>query len=132
MKRLSILGSAVMAIFLFKSPSHATVVQEAPISYAKAGTAITVSVSTSAWTLSNTATSYVAQRGTIVVTNPAANSAVIEAICHASAPTEAITVRINEIGPGMNRQMPCGGGLNLYLLSLGSAAQNIGVWEVGQ
>lgn len=130
MKRLSILGGAVMALFLVPSV-HATVVQEAPISYTKAGTAITVSVSTSAWTLSNNSTSYVAQRAGMRVTNPSGNSNKIYAICHASAPTEAITVLINEVAPGSNITMPCGGGLNLYLLAL-TAAQNIDVWEVGQ
>lgn len=135
MKRLAILGGAFLALFLFKPEAFAAggavIVKEAPISYTKAGTAITVSVSTDAWTLSNTSTSKVAQRSGYRITNPAANSTAIYALCHASAPTEAITVRINEIQPGENMTMPCEGNLNLYLLSL-TAAQNIGVWEFGQ
>lgn len=130
MKRLSFFAGAVLALFLVPSV-HATVVQEAPISYTKSGTAINVSVSTSAWTLSNTSTSYVSQRAGMRVTNPTSNSYKIYAICHASAPSEAITVLINEIAPGSSMTMPCGGGLNLYLLSL-TAAQNIAVWEIGQ
>lgn len=131
MKRLSVLGGAVMALLVLRGFAGAVVVQEAPISYTKSGTAITVSVSTSAWTLSNTATSYVAQRTGFRLTNPSANSYKIYAICHAAAPAEAITVLINEVAPGGNLTMPCGGGLNLYLLSL-TAAQNIAVWEIGQ
>lgn len=130
MKRFAIYGGAFLALFLCQS-ARATVVQEAPISYAKAGTAITVSVSTDAWTLSNTATSKVNQRAGFRVTNPAANSYAVYALCHASAPTEAITVYVNEVQPGENLTMPCEGNLNLYLLTL-TSAQSVGVWEFGQ
>lgn len=135
MKRFAIVGGAFLALLLLSPKCEAVggaeLMKEAPISYTKAGTAITVSVSTSAWTLSNTSASKIAQRSGFRVTNPAANSTAIYALCHASAPTEAITVRMNEVQPGENLTMPCDGNLNLYLLSL-TAAQNIGVWEFGQ
>lgn len=126
--RLSI---AWWIVLLSSVLARAELTKEMPIAQNRAGTAITVAIATSAWTIANTATSLVSQRATFVVTNPSANSYKIYGICHATTPSEAITVLINEVAPGANREFPCGPGLNLYLLSL-TAAQNIAVWEVGQ
>jgi hypothetical protein len=125
-KLLPLLGALFISAY-----ARADLVKESPIAYDKVGKAITVSVSTSAWTVSNTSVSKVAGRSGFRVTNPTANSYKIYAVCHQAAPAEAITVLINEIAPGGNLTMPCGANLNLYLLSL-TAAQNINVWEFGQ
>jgi hypothetical protein len=125
-KLLPLVGGLFLSI-----SARAEFVKESPIAFNRAGTAITVSVSTSAWTLGNTATSKMELRSAFRVTNPAANSYAVYSLCHSAAPAEAITVLINEVQPGENLTMPCGPGLNLYLLSL-TAAQNIDVWEIGQ
>ncbi len=111
--------------------ARAELTKEMPISRGREGTAITVSVSTSAWTKANTSTSLVTQRSGYVVTNPAANTQPVYGICHSAAPAEAITVRINEVVPGRNRTFPCGPGLDLYLLAL-TSSQSVGLWEIGQ
>lgn len=135
MRGFAVIGVQLAAFLLLVPKAFAVggadVVKEASISYTKAGTAITVSVSTSAWTIGNTSTSKVAQRSGFRVTNPTANSYPIYAVCHSTTPVEAITVRINETQPGENLTMRCDGNLNIYLLSL-TSAQNIGVWEYGQ
>jgi hypothetical protein len=127
-KLLPLLGALLVSGYV---RAQGDLIREVPIAYNKVGTAITVSVSTSAWTVSNTSTSKVQDRSGFRVTNPTSNSYKVYAVCHASTPSEAITVLINEISPGGNLTMPCGANLNLYLLSL-TAAQNVNVWEFGQ
>ena len=114
-----------------KAATNGTPTRENPIAYNKVGTAVTVSVSTSAWTKANSATTLVQDRSGLRITNPSGNTQPVYWICHAAAPTEAITVLINQISVGANGTAPCGSNLNLYLLSV-TSAQSVGVWEVGQ
>ena len=122
------LGAVILS--LAKITFAAPFVAEAPIK--TSGQAITVSVSTSAWTKVNDATSLVPSRTAFRVTNPTSNTAVMYGMCKASAPTEAITVKINEIAKGSNITFPCAAPLDLYLLSVHTAAESAGVWEIGQ
>jgi len=104
--------------------------KEMPIQ--RSGKAITVSISTSAWTIANTTASKVENRAGFRVTNPASNTAAMYAVCHSTTPAEAITVKVNEIGRGVNITMPCGNAMNLYLLSVHTSTESAHVWEFGQ
>jgi hypothetical protein len=123
-------GAALLVCAVVGFARCAEITIEGPIM--RSGVAITVSVSTSAWTLSNTATSKLEQRAGYRITNPTSNTAAMYAVCHESTPTEAITVKINEIAKGSNMIMPCGNNMNLYLLSVNTSAENANVWEIGQ
>jgi len=92
------------------------------------GVAVTVSVSTMAWTVANSTTSLVAGRSGYFVTSPAANTGAMYALCKAAAPTEAITVRSFQI-LDETKQIECGPNLNLYLISIHSAAENAHIQE---
>jgi hypothetical protein len=129
-KLIPLMGGVFISLFLRVSAYAVWPVKEVPID--RAGTAITVSISTSAWTQANTSTSYLQNRSAIRVTNPTSNTAVMYGICKETTPTEAITVKINEIAKGSNMTIPCGPGMNLYLLSGHTGAESAAVWEVGQ
>lgn len=119
-------------LFLFLAvPSFAGIgVKEEPIN--RAGVGVTVSVSTSAWTVGNNSTSKIEQRAGYKVNNPAGNSAAVFYTCQASAPSQAITVGDGEIGAGENPFIPCGQNLNIYFRSLHTAAESIHLKEYGQ
>ena len=128
---LPLLGGFFIAVSVHAG-ANTTPVRENPIAYNRVGTAVTVSVSTSAWTKINSTTSAVQDRSGFKVSNPASNSSVIFLICHTATPAEAITVGAVEVGAGENPLIPCGSNLNLYGVSLGASAQNMHMWEVGQ
>lgn len=91
----------------------------------------TTSISTSAWTAASELTGgdLGAQTGVFVV-NYSTNSSSIGFICDSAAPSEAISFRWGELQPGEWDIIPCGEGLTLYLVTYGSAAQNIQTSEI--
>lgn len=98
----------------------------------RSGTAISVSVSTSAWTQANNSTSFLKSRAGYVINNFPDNSGDIYGLCKESAPAEAITVPGFVIEPGENPLRPCGQNLNLYLRSTSASGETVTIWEVGQ
>lgn len=117
---LSLCGASVMA---------APLVAEAPIMGVGSGT--TVSVSTYAWTELPT-TSTLSSRSGIKISNPSTNTGNVVCILATTTPTEATTVRPIEIQPGENPFIPCRIDIELYCISLHTAAENVHVQEVRQ
>ncbi len=100
-------------------------------SYTAVGTATTVSISTSAWTLVPAATSLTG-RTEVCVNEPNSNTAFMAATISTSSvvPGEAVTVRPIEIADtSEDRCFPIGDGLYLYLISLHTAAESVHVQE---
>lgn len=127
---------AILGFFLFcvylEAATNGTPTRENPIAFNKAGTAVMTSISTSAWTKANSATSLISDRSGYRVTNPAVNASSVFLVCHQIAPTESTTVYTSELASGKSVTMPCGSDLNLYSVSSGTIAQSIAVWEFGQ
>jgi hypothetical protein len=100
-------------------------------SFTAVGTATTVSVSTSAWTLVPAA-STLTGRTDVCFDEPATNNANMSATISTSSvvPGEATSVRPIEIIKGeQDRCVSVGDSLKLYVLSLHTAAENIHVQE---
>lgn len=95
------------------------------------GTATTVSISTSSWTLCPSASTR-ANRAGVYVNNPSTSSASMAGILSASSPSEATTIQPLEFQSGEWALIPIGNGINLYLLSLHTSAENAHCQEIGQ
>ena len=109
--------------------SYGRVVQEEPIQ--RVGTATTVSVSTSAWTLLPAASS-LSRRIGYKVNNPAANNASVYCVGSVAAPTIATTTIPIEIQAGENPLVPMSESIDLYCVSVHTAAEDIHIQELGQ
>lgn len=103
------------------------------ISFSEAGTATTVSVSTSTWTKVPAASS-LARRAGVVVSVPASNTAnVVGHLGGCSSTSIAITVRPMEFVKGGGFTLvPIDENVCLYLLSIHTGAENVHVQEIRQ
>lgn len=96
-----------------------------------AGTAVSVSISTSAAT-QVMSTSYLSFRAGMKVSNRASNSAAMVCTMAATTPTEATSTWEIEIQAGENPWIPVGPNMKLYCLSLHSSAESLRAKEYRQ
>lgn len=127
MKSLLFLG-----LLLFPGALFARTVAEEPVR--ELATAHTVSIATHTWTKATSVTSATTlkRRAGVKCSNPATSNAAMVGILSIGTPSEATTIRPIEIQEGENPFIPAGDGIDLYLLSLHTAAENAHCQEVGQ
>lgn len=106
-------------------------VEEMPIT--AVGTATTVSISTSAWTLVPAATSLTSRNGILVSVPATLNANVVGVLAACGGSTPATSVRPIEIAKGNGFTLfPIDPGVCLYVLSLHTSAESIHVQEIKQ
>lgn len=120
-------GLMFSALFVYAA---GTPVKDVPVK--TFGTAVSVSVSTSVWTIGNSTTTLVSERSGFYVNNWFTNSNSIFAVCHTTTPVEAVSVAPWEWRPGTVNFVPCGPGTNIYLRSKHTGAESVVVQEVAR
>jgi hypothetical protein len=123
--------AGILATMLFLAPKAGAVEAVKTVPIGAAGTGTAVPISTSTWT-AVPATSSLNRRTLVKVRNKVSNNAAIICTASAASPSEAITVGDIEIQPGENPSLELDDNMDLYCVSLHTAAETINVKEYRQ